>query len=55
MLADSDQGTPYIKKSFLSIEPEMSVSFNEWCKEKGIANVINKMKCLSEFKVENKK
>jgi hypothetical protein len=38
----------YSQNSFHSIEPEMSESFNEWYKEKDIANVINNMKFLSE-------
>jgi hypothetical protein len=38
----------YYQKSFYSIEPEMNESFNEWYKEKDIANVINNMKFLSE-------
>jgi hypothetical protein len=33
----------YYQKSFHSIEPEMSESFNEWYKEKDVANVINNM------------
>jgi hypothetical protein len=38
----------YYQKSFYSIEPEMNESFNEWYKEKDIANVINNMKFLSD-------
>ena len=40
--------TSFNLKSFHGVEPEMSESFNEWYKEKDIANFINNMKFLSD-------
>ena len=43
----------YCNKAFSLSEPEMIEAFNEWYKEKDIANVINNMEWLSE-QVKNK-
>ena len=43
----------YNNKSFHSIEPEMTESFNKWYKENDIANVMNSMMFLSEQVKDN--